>query len=203
MGNLPFTIIVALIALLIALPGCINNALALKDRWRHPPTIEPASQRQAVSRSLFIFNIIGAALLLWVAYQMWLAPSQIKGFSKGWPDAILCKGTEPEGKNPSELVFYYKETAAARNEIGAVVVYLLVGGQNGVVPTEKERSYFPHEIWFDEKEKRLLGPNDVSDSGTLSLRYKMFFLPDLDCGGKTIEKIKEAGRAFSFAMLFR
>jgi len=54
------------------MPGCINNGLALKDRWLPgKPMAEPASPPRSTPWSLFIFNIIGAALLLWLAYYAW------------------------------------------------------------------------------------------------------------------------------------
>jgi hypothetical protein len=85
MGNPTPTIVIALIALFVALPGCINNGLALKDRWLPKPMAEPAPSPRTASWSLFIFNIIGAGLLFWVAYQAWPSQGQRQQDSLGQP----------------------------------------------------------------------------------------------------------------------
>jgi hypothetical protein len=181
------TVIIGVIALLVALPGCINNGLALKDRWRGKPMVDQTSSRQTAPRSLFIFNIIGAALLLWVAYQMWVGPSQKSGFYKGWPDAIRCKWTAPNEGSPSEYIFLYRGHAN-RDGLGNVEAYFLLG-------SPPPPATF-HELLLRDDDGSVIAPEEIPDNS----QYKASYLPGKpDCGGKTVEEMKKAGRAYSFA----
>jgi hypothetical protein len=205
-----------IVTVVIMLTGVGALIFAALDRYR-PRTGEVSPMRQnapAVATDsdaptpqlrnpwrAIVSGLLGAALIGAAIARIWFEPMPT-GFNSPWPDAISCKFTEPESATPSETIFYYKGTGAARNQFGSVVIYLLVGGQNSIVPGETVATYFPHEIWFSNDEKKaLLNPKDVPITAlsSISNRYKLFFIPDLNCGGTTIDEIKAAHKAFYFA----
>jgi hypothetical protein len=100
-----------------------------------------------------------------------------------------------------------------RNEgVGSVAVYFTPGGANYVwkKPDTKdsadnglkfnERYYVAHTVWFHNEKKDIVRPDKLPDTSDVPIeQYKAAFPVALNCGGETIEKIKEAGNAFSFA----
>ena len=165
--------------------------------------------------SAFSIILIGS-FIVWNVLEK-TAP--LSTFVPDWPDAILCRFTEPESQYPSETIFYYKGTGETRTSFGKVAIYLLVGGANDITPRssngDRPFGYFPHELWFrveadDKKEHELIVPPtpDQWDKlppdrklGPLGERYSVFFLRDIKCGdtGNTIEEIEASHKAFAFA----
>lgn len=153
---------------------------------------------------LWIFGALAVALLSarWAPLLIGrFSPPAPSTFLPGWPDAIRAKWIEDHSTStiPSTFIFHLKCEAAVRREFGHVIVYCMVGG------TRRPASYHPHELWFSIDGKRLLRPDEVADDrldGVGDL-YKWYFLRGVDCGGETIDEIKNAGNAFALAQKWK
>jgi hypothetical protein len=215
---LVLTLVATLVLVVLALPSAIESCCRFyetrRGRGNRAMPTEEAARTWLRKHPPTWALVLTVAIILFLVTWRTLNEGKVTGFNNEWPDAIKCDWKDQQFI--SQMIFYYQGINGPRAAIGSVAVYFLVGGANYRATADQTRAddqhairtiktgemyYFPHELWFNERDKYLV---DVSTTPDTQLdangkMYKAAFPIGLDCGGKTMKQIKENGNAFIFA----
>lgn len=207
-------LVLTVVLVVLAIPPAAESILRLLRAWREGKTMssEIATGKRP---STWVFNVAAAVLLALVAWKMWSeGPS---GFNKDWPDALKCNAELVSTTNSADyspLIFYFNGVRNSQTLGSRVYGYFLAGGYN-----YPKVGYLVHEIWFRDS-GLLVRPKDFgfAEPGFYSIdpEYKRQMVQDkfpndgifqhymlgfnnADCGGNTIQQIKQSGNAFTLA----
>lgn len=202
------------VLIVLAIPPALGAGVqiyrAFQDWRAGKPAEELLRRREWWGR--LIYNLYLAALLIVVASTIWMR--EPSGFNAGWPDAIQCFYSPPTGgAAPSKYLFAYDAVHRGVQKLGDLVTYVSMRGSD-----ETRRYYGMHEIWFSLNEKSLVRvnykdhvPSTITVGGNPNMSYPVDeldldgknyaanFIPDINCGGDTLEAVVKAGNAFVYA----